>query len=256
VILSDEFWRRQFNRDPSVLGYQLTLDRQSFTIVGVMPAGFQYPVEGEPTDIYVTTAVDTVPLGGRRPNTEQRDNRLLRCVGRLRSNVSIEQASAEMRALAESIKKENPATNSDWDLVVRPLADYLVRDVRVALWVLSGAVMCVLLIASVNVASLLLARGSSRAREIAVRIAIGAGRGRIIRQLLSESVLLAAIGGTLGLVIAFWGTQGLVALVPKQIPRVENIQLDARFLFSRSGSRLPRELFLALRRQFKRRGLN
>jgi putative ABC transport system permease protein len=235
VILSDEFWRRQFNRDPSVLGYQLTLDRQSFTIVGVMPAGFQYPVEGEPTDIYVTTAVDTVPLGGRRPNTEQRDNRLLRCVGRLRSNVSIEQASAEMRALAESIKKENPATNSDWDLVVRPLADYLVRDVRVALWVLSGAVVCVLLIASVNVASLLLARGSSRAREIAVRIAIGAGRGRIIRQLLSESVLLAAIGGTLGLVIAFWGTQGLVALVPKQIPRVENIQLDARVLFFTLG---------------------
>lgn len=235
VILSNEFWRRQFNGDPGVLGRQLTLDRQSFTIVGVMPAGFQYPIETEPTDIYVTTAVDTVPLGGRPPTTEQRDNRLLRCVGRLRPNISVERASAEMHALAAAIKKENPATNSDWDLIVRPLGDYLVRDVRVALLILSGAVVCVLLIASVNVANLLLARASSRAREIAVRIAIGAGRGRIIGQLLSESVLLAAIGGALGLLIALWGTQGLVALVPKQIPRAENIQVDARVLFFTLG---------------------
>jgi putative ABC transport system permease protein len=235
VVLSNEFWRRQFNGDPSVLGRQLTLDRQSFTIIGVMPAGFQYPIGTEPTDIYVTTAVDTVPLGGRPPTTEQRDNRLLRCVGRLRPNISIEQASAEMHILVEAIKKENPATNSDWDLIVRPLADYLVRDVRVALWILSGAVVCVLLIASVNVANLLLVRASSRAREIAVRIAIGAGRGRIIRQLLSESVLLAAIGGALGLVIAFWGTQGLIALVPKQIPRAENIHLDAEVLIFALG---------------------
>jgi putative ABC transport system permease protein len=235
VILSNEFWRRQFNGDPAALGRQLTLDRQSFTIIGVMPAAFQYPIGTEPTDIYVTTAVDTVPLGGRPPNTEQRDNRLLRCVGRLRPNMSMEQASAEMHALAEAIKRENPATNSDWDLIVRPLADYLVRDVRAALWILSGAVACVLLIASVNVANLLLARGSSRAREIAVRIAIGAGRGRIIRQLLIESVLLATIGGALGLVIAFWGTQGLIALVPKQIPRAENIQLDASVLFFTLG---------------------
>ncbi len=235
VILSNEFWRRQFNADPSVLGRRLTLDRQSFTIIGVMPAGFQYPIQTEPTDIYVTTAVDTVPLGGRPPTTEQRDNRLLRCVGRLRPNISVEQGSTEMHALAETIKKENPATNSDWDLTVRPLADYLVRDVRVALWILSGAVVCVLLIATVNVANLLLARASSRAREIAVRIAIGAGRGRVIRQLLSESVLLATIGGALGLVIALWGTQGLVALVPKQVPRAENIQLDTRVLFFTLG---------------------
>jgi putative ABC transport system permease protein len=235
VILSNEFWRRQFNGDPGVLGRQLTLDRQSFTIIGIMPSGFRYPIETEPTDIYVTTAVDTVPLGGRPPTTEQRDNRLLRCVGRLQPNTSVEQASAEMHALAETIKKENPATNSDWDLIVRPLANYLVRDVRVALWILSGAVVCVLLIASVNVANLLLARASSRAREIAVRIAIGAGRGRIIRQLLSESVLLAAIGGALGLLIALWGTQGLVALVPKQLPRAEDIQLDAAVLFFTLG---------------------
>jgi putative ABC transport system permease protein len=235
VILSNEFWRSQFNGDPSVLGRQLTLDRQSFTIIGVMPAGFQYPIETEPTDIYVTTAVDTAPLGGRPPTTEQRDNRLLRCVARLRPNISIEQASAEVHALAEAIKKEIPATNSDWDLIVRPLADYLVRDVRVALWIPSGAVVCVLLIASVNVANLLLARASSRAREIAVRIAIGAGRGRIIRQLLSESVLLAVIGGAFGLVIAVWGTQGLIALVPKQIPRAENIQLDAPVLIFTLG---------------------
>ncbi len=246
VMLSNEFWRRQFNGDPSVLGRQLTLDRQSFTIIGVMPAGFHYPIETEPTDVFVTTAVDTVPLGGRPPITEQRDNRFLRCVGRLRPNITIEHASVEMHALAEAIKKENPATNSDWDLIVYSLADYLVRDVRVALWILFGAVACVLLIASVNVANLLLVRASSRAREIAVRIAIGAGRGRIIRQLLSESVLLAAIGGALGLVIAVWGTEGLIALVPKQIPRAENIQLDAPVLIFTLGISLATGIIFGL----------
>src|SRR4029453_3769361 len=125
---------------------------------------------------------------------------------------------------------EQPATNTNWDLIVRPLRDYLVANVRVALWILSGAVVCVLLIASVNVANLLLARASSRVREIAVRIAIGAGRGRIIRQLLTESLLLAAIGGALGLMLALWGTHALIALVPKEIPRAANIQLDAPVL--------------------------
>jgi putative ABC transport system permease protein len=246
VILSNEFWRRQFNRDPSVLGRQLTLDRQPFTIIGVMPAGFQFPIEAEPTDIYVTVAVDAVRVGPRPPTTEQRDNRYLRCVGRLRPNVSINEASSEIHALAEAIKKENPATNSDWDLIAHPLADYLVRDVRVALWIFSGAVGCVLLIASLNVANLLLVRASSRAREIAVRIAIGAGRGRIVRQLLSESVLLAAIGGGLGLLIALWGTHGLVALAPKQIPRAENIQLDASVLIFTLGISLATGIIFGL----------
>src|SRR4029453_13654893 len=125
---------------------------------------------------------------------------------------------------------EQPATNTNWDLIVRPLRDYLVANIRVALWILCGAVACVLLIASVNVANLLLARASSRVREIAVRIAIGAGRGRIIRQLLTESLLLAAIGGALGLLLAVWGTQALIALVPKKIPRGANIQLDIAVL--------------------------
>jgi putative ABC transport system permease protein len=235
VVLSNDFWRRQFNADPGVLGRQLMLDRQPFTIIGVMPAGFKYPIQTESIDFYVTVAIEAVSVGGRPPVTEQRDNRFLRCVGRLRSNVSIEQASAEMHALAGAITKENPATNSDWDLIVRPLRDYLVANVRVALWILSGAVVCVLLIASVNVANLLLSRASSRTREIAVRMAIGARRARIIRQLLCESVLLAVIGGALGLVIAFWGTHGLIALVPQQIPRTENIHLDPAVLIFALG---------------------
>jgi putative ABC transport system permease protein len=226
VVLSNEFWRQQFNRDPNVLGRQLTLDRQSFTIIGVMPDGFQFPIQAEPNDIYVTTAIDAVSAGGRPPNTEQWDNRQLRCVGRLRPGVSIEQAGAEMHALAGALEKEHSDTNAHWDLLVRPLRDYLVRNVDTALWILSGAVVCVLLIASVNVANLLLARASSRVREMAVRLAIGAGRGRIIRQLLTESLLLAAIGGGLGLLLAVWGTHALIALVPKEIPRAANIQLD------------------------------
>jgi putative ABC transport system permease protein len=231
VILSNEFWRRQFNADPGVLGRQLMLDRQSFTIIGVMPAGFQYPIQAEQNDIYVTIAIDAVSAGGRPPNTEQWDNRWLCCVGRLRPGVGVEQASAEMHALAVVLERGHPATNTDWDLIVRPLRDYLVRDVHTALWVLSGAVACVLLIACVNVANLLLARASSRVREIAVRLAIGAGRGRIIRQLLAESLLLAVIGGALGLVLALWGTQVLISLVPKEIPRAADIQLDAAVLF-------------------------
>ena len=151
----------------------------------------------------------------------------LRCVGRLRPDVSVEQASTEMHALAAVLEQEHPDTNTDWDYLVRPLREYLVANVRVAFWILSGAVVCVLLIASVNVANLLLARASSRAREMAVRLAIGAGRGRVIRQLLTESLLLAAIGGALGLLLAVWGTQALIALVPKEIPRAANIQLDA-----------------------------
>ena len=230
VVLSDEFWRRQFLGDAAVLGRSITLDRQLFTIVGVMPAGFQYPIGAEPTDIYVTIAIDAVSVGGQPPNTEQRDSRQLRCVGRLRPGVTIEQASTEMHTFAGVLEKEQPATNTDWDLIVRPLRDYLVANVRVALWILSGAVVCVLLIASVNVANLLLARAASRVREIAVRLAIGAGRGRVIQQLLTESLLLAAIGGTLGLLLAFWGTHALVALVPKEIPRANNIQLDAPVL--------------------------
>jgi putative ABC transport system permease protein len=230
VVLSNEFWRRQFNADPNILGRQLTLDRQSFTIVGVMPAGFQYPIQADANDIYVTIAIDAVSAGGRPPNTEQWDNRQLRCVGRLRPGVRVEQASAEMHALAGALEKEHSDTNKDWDLIVKPLRDYLVRNVRVALWILSGAVVCVLLIASVNVANLLLARASSRVREMAVRLAIGAGRGRIIRQLLTESLLLAAIGGALGLLLAVWGTHALVALVPKEIPRAANIQLDTGVL--------------------------
>ena len=230
VVLSNEFWQRQFNADPGVLGRRLTLDRQPFTIVGVMPPGFQYPIQAEPNDIYVTIAIDAVSAGGRPPNTEQWDNRQLRCVGRLRPGVSVAEAGAEMHALAGALEKEHSDTNKDWDLIVRPLRDYLVRDVHTALWILSGAVVCVLLIASLNVANLLLARASSRAREMAVRLAIGAGRGRVIRQLLTESLLLAAIGGALGLLLAVWGTQALIALVPKEIPRAANIQLDTTVL--------------------------
>jgi putative ABC transport system permease protein len=230
VVLSHKFWRRQFNGDPNVVGRQINLDRQAFTIVGVMPPGFQYPIQAEPNDIYVTIAIDAVSAGGRPPNTEQRNNGQLRSVGRLRPGVSIEEASAEMHALAGALEKEHPDTNTDWDYIVRPLRDYLVANVRVALWILSGVVVCVLLIASVNVANLLLARASSRVREIAIRLAIGAGRGRILRQLLIESLLLAIIGGALGLLLALWGTQALIALVPKEIPRGENIQLDAAVL--------------------------
>ena len=235
VVLGNAFWRRQFSADPNVLGRQMMLDRQAFTIIGVMPAGFQFPIEADPTDIYVSTAIDAAPASGQPPNTEQRGNRQVRGIGRLRAGVSLEQARSEMHRLAGILEKEQPATNTGWDYAVRPLGEYLVANVRLGLWVLTGAVACVLLIACVNVASLLLARASVREREIAIRLAIGAGRGRIIRQLLTESVLLSAIAGVLGLLVAFWATQALVALVPQNIPRAASIHVDARVLFFTLG---------------------
>ncbi len=235
VVLSDEFWQRQFQSDPSVLGRRITLDRKPFTIIGVMPRGFQYPIQTEPTDVYVTTAIDCIPSAGRPPLTEQRDNGWLRGFGRLRSGVSLAAASADLHAQAALLEKQYPVTNTDQDYLVRPLRDQLVGNIRVALLVLFSAVVCVLLIACVNVAALLLARASVRQREIALRLALGASRGRILRQLLSESLLLALIGGGLGIILALWGTQGLLALVPKEIPRAANIDLNPAVLFFTLG---------------------
>jgi putative ABC transport system permease protein len=226
VVLSYDFWQKQFGGDKSILGRTIQLDRRSFTVIGVMPARFQYPIQNDPIEIYETTAEDAVSSDGSKPSTEQRGNHSLQAIARLKPGVSAAQAQADLKTIAARLEKQYPDSNSYFSVLVKPLRDELVGDVRTALYVLFGAVVCVLLIANANVANLLLARASVRGKEIALRAALGASRSRIVRQLLTESVLLAACGGLVGLLIAEWGTSALIHAVPQNIPRVGDISLD------------------------------
>ena len=226
VILTDGFWRQHFGGDPNVLGRTLELDRRLYTVIGVMPARFQYPVDSDPVSFYVTIADDASTPDGSKPPTEERGMHSLEAIGRLKPGNKIDQAQADLSTVAANLEKQYPKTNSYFGARVKPLREELIGDVRSALYVLFGAVVCVLLIANANVANLLLARASVRGKEIALRAAVGASRARIIRQLLTESVILAGLGGFCGLLIAQWGTDALVRAVPQNIPRITEIRLD------------------------------
>src|SRR4029077_9952006 len=194
VILTDDFWRQHFGGDPNVLGRTIELDRRVYTVIGVMPPRFQYPIDSDPVSFYVTIADDASTQDGTKPPTEERGMHSLDAIGRLKPGNKIEQAQADLSTVAANLEKEYPKTNSYFGARVKPLREELIGDVRSALYVLFGAVVCVLLIANANVANLLLARASVRGKEIALRAAVGASRARIIRQLLTESVILAGLG--------------------------------------------------------------
>jgi putative ABC transport system permease protein len=226
VVLSYGFWQSHFNRADDVIGRLLMLDGRPHTVIGVMPQGFQFPIQTDSIELYTTIADDASTPDGSTPMTQQRGSHSLLGIARVKTGVPLAQATAELRTIAATLEKKYPETNTNWSAGSQPLRDEMVGDVRTALYVLFGAVVCLLLIANVNVANLMLARASVRGKEIALRAALGASRGRIIRQLLTESVLLAGLGGLLGLLIAQWGTEALVAAVPQNIPRVSTIRLD------------------------------
>jgi putative ABC transport system permease protein len=227
VILSHDFWLRKFAANPDVLGRSLTLDGRSYTIVGVLPQGFKSPLE-----LQTDQAVQLWTPPGYYP-PEPCCSHGLSVVGRLREGQTLEQAQAETKAIIAGVAKDYPGAypkDGSKQTLLKPLATEIVGDLRRALWVLLAAVVFVLLIACANVANLQLGRGEMRVSEIAIRTALGASRARIIRQLLIESLLLAVIGGGLGLLLASWGLELLPTLGAEKIPRLQEVALDARVL--------------------------
>jgi putative ABC transport system permease protein len=217
VILSYRLWQRRFSQDRNVIGKVIRLNGDAYSIVGVMPRDFQF------APFWATHAELWVPIafGDRVHN---RAGNSLRVFGRLKPGATLAQARAEIATITAHLEKQYPGTNQN--VVVTPLKEQVVGKVEAPLLVLLGAVGFVLLMACANVAHMLLARAASRQKEIAVRAALGAGRIRVVRQFLTENLLLAGIGGALGLLLAFWGTRALVALSPESIPRAETVTLD------------------------------
>jgi predicted permease len=228
VLLSGGFWKTKFGGSPDILGKAINLDGTDYTVVGVLPENFYFCCENisfRLSDVYVPIGADKNPWMQDRkfhPGTF--------AVGRLKAGITLAQARAEMDGMAHDLAASYPDADKDLEIAVTPLKEVMVRDIRPFLLVLLAAVEFVLLIACVNVANLLLARSTGRAREFAVRAALGASQGRVIRQLLTESVLLTVAGGTLGLLLASWGSRAALSALPGTLPRANEVHIDPRVL--------------------------
>ncbi len=224
AVLSHSLWQRRFNRDPGIINRTITLNGESFTIVGVMPEGFFFP-ERE-AELWLPWAMEEGQADGR-------GDHYFRLVARLKPGVTREQANAEAEAIAARLAGEYPRINEGLGFVVNSFHQDYVGDLRQPMLILFAAVGLVLLIACANVANLLLAQATTRRREIAIRMALGASRWTIARQLLTESLLLATAGGLLGALGAIWGVEALSKLLPESLSKLQAISVDSRvFLFT------------------------
>ena len=219
VLLGDGLWRRRFGADREVVGKVIQLASESYEVVGVLPPSARMP---RPNTEYWT------PMQWSAAELADRGNHYLAAIGRLKPGVSIGQARASMSELGRRLEQEHPDVQAGFNVTVRSLTEDVVGDVRTPLYVVAGAVGFLLLICCANVANLLLARVASRHKEIAIRSAVGAGRGHIVRQLMAESIVLALVGGGLGIVLAAWGTHGLAVLGAAELPRLDGMGVDAR----------------------------
>jgi putative ABC transport system permease protein len=229
VILSHGLWQRRFGDDRSIIGKSITLDGQLFQVIGVMPPQFAFPISAVPPELWTSVSTLRESKDSSQPMTEQRDNNFFKCIARLKPNVSIEQAQANIDTICANWRQQYPDTKASAAAKVLPELDAMVGSANSGLLMLCAMAGCVLLVACVNVANLLLARSLSRHKEISIRAALGAGRWHIIKQLLAESVLLGAIGGLAGLVIAIWGIDSIKAFLPS-LPRIDEISPDLRVL--------------------------
>jgi len=223
VVITHASWMRRFGADPSIVGSKIEVDGRPRTVIGVTEPGFQYPPGGQDVEMYFPMALDNTVL-------PDRNHRMFDALARLADDVTIDAARAEITAIAERLADEYPTTNDGWGMAAQPLRNELFGELSTTLWVLSGAVFLVLLIACANIANLLVARSAAASREFAVRAALGASKGDLCKRSLAESSVLGVLGGAAGLLLAFWGTAVLRTVVPEAIPRADAIALDATTL--------------------------
>ena len=227
IVISQGLWQRRYGGDPNIIGREINLGGKT-TVVGVLPAGFEFPISDDTQDYWEPIFAASWMTEASR---QERANRFVSAIGRLKSGATIEEAKADLDLLSRQIEQQSPQSNTNVIFNVVSMHEDVTKDYRPALFVMLGAVGLVLLIACANVANLLLARAAARQKEVAIRMALGASRKRIVSQLLTESLLLAIAGGVVGLLLAAWGMDLLIAYGPADVPRLRDVSLDRYVLF-------------------------